>query len=391
MEALPEEVQVLLWGGSSFAIVPLKQILSPNCSLKRAEVIASDWLLDAQLIDFNTAALVTAHNSVLIYSLREKKFVNQFNCEEQSLLYAAQLYLAGGEILVASGTVFNEIQLWELSASSIDSSSQNTTSVAIAKRLRGHEGCVFSLRFNAEGSLLASCSDDRTIRLWDVQKGGFLAIGFAHIARVWDVQFVPNSGSQEIYLLSASEDTTALLWHFNPSQRTLKVQERYHGHSGKHVWTEAISSDGKLSATGGNDGRVNLWNIDTWKERFGLESSDICWIEQTPKAVVDGKEFFDVIKGYKCIDENRLLVTTNSGYISYCSSKPDIRCIWLYNLDQRAWDLVSREEKYQRYAVVGSFEGLQDLVILGDSKGNAKIFNVNNYENVLVFPSTSFL
>ena len=302
---------MLIWGGPSFAILPLARLLGVDGNLRNGELIAHDWVLDARLLNSDTIALVTAHNTFITYSLTMNSFQQRFNCEEQSLLYAAQIHINPDNILVATGTVFNEIQLWRPTMSS--SGKVSSSVVPIAQRLRGHEGCIFSLRFNADCTLLASCSDDRTIRVWDVNKGTFIAIGFAHIARVWDVQFLPTPRSEGIYLLSASEDTTALLWHLDPSERTLKVRERYQGHSGKHVWSEAISSNGRLAATGGNDGGVNLWDVGGWKDRLGPAASEVCWTEQTPKALVDGKPCFDTIKGYRCIDSNRLLVTTNSG------------------------------------------------------------------------------
>jgi WD repeat-containing protein 6 len=312
VEALPEETQILLWGGCSFAVIPLKMVVSPNSTEEISETKVNDWILDARFIDFETVALVTAHNAISTYNVHTKESNGHFNCEEQSLLYAAQIYVGNHESLIATGTVFNEIQLWQLPLTSLKSKSQ-ISNVPIAKRLRGHEGCIFSLRFDTTGSYLASCSDDRTIRVWDVKKGTCIAIGFAHIARVWDVQFIPSQPSEGLYLLSTSEDTTALLWQLDLSKKTLNVQERYHGHNGKHVWSEAISSDGRIAATGGNDGRLNIWDIGRWRQRLGLEASDICWREQTLKVQVGGKESVDVIKGYRCIDASRLLLTTDSG------------------------------------------------------------------------------
>jgi WD repeat-containing protein 6 len=248
-------------------------------------------------------ALVVAHNSLLIYSLTQKRFTQRCDCEEQSLLYAAQIYLTHpSEILLATGTVFNEIQLWN----------PVSNRSPIKARLKGHEGCIFSLRFDKSGNLLASCSDDRTIRIWDIEQKKYLAIGFAHVARVWDVRFLPNSEGKT-YLVSNSEDTTALLWEFIPSVRKLVVKEKYHGHSGKHVWSQAISENAKMLATGGNDGAINIWDIGSWKDRIGQEGNEIYWSETALKIFVNGKEKMDSIRGYKCVDEDRLVTTTKSG------------------------------------------------------------------------------
>ena len=304
---------VLLWGVTSFACVNFKSLLSSRTSLNKAEIIAPDWILEARFIDSRTIALVTAHNTLRTYSLTTNTFLSRYNCEEQSLLYAAQLFLLPErEVVVATGTVFNEIQLWRPFS---NSGGKSTTSIPISARLIGHEGCIFSIRFNDAGTLLVSCSDDRTIRLWDVHTNTTLAIGYAHIARVWDVRFLPatKNNSEEIYLLSNSEDTTALLWAYSPIKRKLVVQERYHGHTGKHVWSQAISLDGTMAATGGNDGAVNVWDIATWQDRSGRSRNDIFWTEEAIHVTAYGKERVDSIRGYRCVDENNLLLTTQYG------------------------------------------------------------------------------
>lgn len=308
---------MLLWGATSFTYISLTEFFKEASSEAIPELVASDWILDARLLGSTTIVLVTAHGSLLVHSLKTGKFLRRYNCEEQSLLYAAQIYLTNDkEIIVATGTVFNEIQLWRLLANSVSEESDTISQVPIGHRLRGHEGCIFSLRFNYEGTLLASCSDDRTIRVWDVRQGTYVAIGFGHIARVWDIRFLPSfsDSEDEIYLLSSSEDTSAILWHLKTSDRTLTVQEQYHGHGGKHVWSQAISYDGTMAVTGGNDGGVSIWDIGGWRDRIGSPTSDVYWKEPSQCVTVNGKDKVDLIKGYRCLDHDNLLMSTGSGY-----------------------------------------------------------------------------
>jgi len=364
VDKLPDDFAVILWGATSFTyFLQLESFLSHTDHTPTKEIKTHDWILDARFLDQETILLVTAHNSLLMYHPRTNGFRREHKCEEQSLLYAAQLFLTlntdgeSTDIVVASGTVFNEIQLWRPPTAQ----AQAPPVIPISRRLQGHEGCIFSLRFNNAGTLLASCSDDRTIRIWDVESGSQLAIGFAHIARVWDVRFVPqNTGTNQddVYLLSSSEDTTALLWNFSKSNRKLKVQERYQGHRGKHVWSQAVSSDGTKAVTGGNDGGIIFWDINAWRDRFENDGTGVYWKELSPAVIVNGKKKRDSIKGYRCLDEDRLLITTGSGYTRGVKLLTEGVCICI----------VCREEHGLWYSRMRSFEIMARPLRFRDSR-----------------------
>ncbi len=62
--------------------------------------------------------------------------------------------------------------------------------------LRGHNGCVNTLSFNADGSLLASGSDDRTVALWRSDFSFARKIHPGHTANVFCAQF--RTGGREV-------------------------------------------------------------------------------------------------------------------------------------------------------------------------------------------------
>jgi WD40 repeat protein len=79
---------------------------------------------------------------------------------------------------------------------------------ALLVTLEGHTDLVKSVAFSPDGALLASTSDDGTIRLWDTVTGAALNTLEGHMDCVNSVVFL-HTGK---LLASASSDTTIRLW-----------------------------------------------------------------------------------------------------------------------------------------------------------------------------------
>jgi hypothetical protein len=71
----------------------------------------------------------------------------------------------------------------------------------------GHTGGVLSCAFSPDGTLLATASDDRTVRLWDVTTSAELAV-LTHPGWVEDCAFSPDG----TLLATASHDQTIRIW-----------------------------------------------------------------------------------------------------------------------------------------------------------------------------------
>jgi len=275
--------------------------------------------------------VVTSHNLLLLYDPDVRKWVSEKDMGERCILYSVTgVYVPdesgdSGRVVVAAGTVFGEILVWsapidppltlvseptpgvhnrthsvdfeawtelasdsegegweELTKSTVLGSRAGTPkghprkrkrAVELHYRLKGHEGSVFGVDISPRYDTgdrkryLVSCSDDRTVRVWDISrvdqneedgegdgklaeslawdelgvdelrgtgftpaegtkgkegpKSDCVAIGWGHQARIWNCRFLqqlstsPSSSQPTINIVTTSEDLTSKVWGYN--------------------------------------------------------------------------------------------------------------------------------------------------------------------------------
>lgn len=133
----------------------------------------SDWIMDAQWIyeddekDHPTKMIfMFGHNNAQVYELKSSapELLYSVQCQVRCILYSARIYgHTLSDIILASGTVFNEVHLWK----PLEKNEQGDA--IVYKELKGHEGVIFGMRFNEDASQILSVSDDRTIRIWPLR------------------------------------------------------------------------------------------------------------------------------------------------------------------------------------------------------------------------------
>ncbi|KYC43838.1 hypothetical protein WA1_01395 [Scytonema hofmannii PCC 7110] len=146
-----------------------------------------------------------------------------------------------GQIL-ASGSNDQTVRLW------------NAHTGQCLKTLRGHTSWVQSLAFSPDGQILASASNDQTVKLWNAHTGQCLQTLLGHSDRVIFTTFSPNGQT----LVTGSEDETVRLWDVNGGKclRVLQIHINW-------VLSIALSPDGQTLATGSDGTTVKFWDLAT--------------------------------------------------------------------------------------------------------------------------------
>ncbi|MFW6359623.1 MAG: caspase family protein [Chroococcales cyanobacterium] len=188
------------------------------------------------------------------YRPRDRQWELKFTLSEHTDIVQTVAVSPNGKIL-ASGSQDKTIKLW------------NLTTGELRHTLTGHSSAVLSLAFSPDGKTLASASNlevnSSAIKLWDVETGKLnRTLGDSLLAlRVSCIAFSPDSQ----FLASGQLDATIKLWHL-PSG---KVRQTLRGH-GWDVRSLAFSRDGKVLVSGGMDGAVKIWNWQTGQHLLTL-------------------------------------------------------------------------------------------------------------------------
>ena len=116
------------------------------------------------------------------------------------------------------------------------------------KATDGHKDWVNAVAW-APGGLIASASDDSTVRVWEAASGKCLGVLEGHNSRVNSVAWAPDG-----LIASASDDSTVRVWEAASGQ-CLGVLEGHEGSVNSVAW----GPDG-LIASASEDGTVRVWD-----------------------------------------------------------------------------------------------------------------------------------
>jgi WD40 repeat protein/class 3 adenylate cyclase len=131
----------------------------------------------------------------------------------------------------------------------------------VIRTLEGHEGGVCCVALSPDGRTALSGGEDNTLKLWDLQTGKPIRTLVGHVGAVRSVVFSPDDRTA----LSGSDDRTLRVWNLG----TGKLLNTLSG-SAAAVDCVAVSPDGHIALSGGDENFVRRWNLQTGTELGSL-------------------------------------------------------------------------------------------------------------------------
>lgn len=344
--ACDDRLELVIFGGKGLRLINVRtcddglEVAGPLIELQ-------DWVLDVSWLKGEGCLLLgvsLAHNAILLLEPQSGTVRALFSCAEACLLYSALLIGSSWESSVlVGGTVFNQLVLWRPRGVTVDNRSQ------VEKRLLGHNGVIFSLCYLQSSGLLASASDDRSVRVWHVgslggaggcgvELGTCLQVLYGHQARVFCVRLSPGR------VFSAGEDGACLLWDLEGGGRVARTLKghRSGGIRALAVRRASVGERSRWLATGGADGGLRLWQVlEQSEEKHSENQTDLDFCGRgSPKAVrsVGGDVLVCTDQGEVFLYQDSLWTALWSGgpeFQSYCVM--DVAYIRLQNSDESVW------------------------------------------------------
>ncbi|HEY9852629.1 MAG TPA: serine/threonine-protein kinase [Leptolyngbyaceae cyanobacterium] len=180
---------------------------------------------------------------------REKQSISladaQFSLAHHLIGHTASIYalaISPDSQTLVSGSNDKSIKIWDLNSGKL------------VNTLRGHKNAVNSVAISPDGQTLASGGGDRTLKLWDLKTGKLKKDLLGHSASVFAIAFSPDNQT----LASGSSDNTIKIWNF---QNTALITTLT-GHS-KWVRCLDISPDGETLVSGSEDKTIKIWDLKT--------------------------------------------------------------------------------------------------------------------------------
>jgi WD40 repeat protein len=220
-------------------ISPIEKTIFPSI-ITGSRVISHNGVWLAAPTTFDTAAIWD-----LEAILQGRSEPPKFNLKGHTNTINSSDFSRDGRLL-ATGSEDSTVKVWKL----------ETEGVEMLMTLSGHKRPVISVRISPDSSTVASIGQDNNLRVWDITPEGsreVLTLG-KHDGDIFSITYQPRGD----LLATASFDGKVRIWNI----RTGELLQIFDQHEGQ-VYTVAFSPDGKYLASGGEDLVIRVWDVDS--------------------------------------------------------------------------------------------------------------------------------
>ncbi len=194
--------------------------------------------------------------------------------------------------------------------------------------------------FTPDRKLCVVASNDRSVRIIDVQTGRDLRRCVGHTASVWAVAVSPD-GTQ---ILSGGKDGTVRLWEVETARELAKLE----GHLDL-VSAVAFSPDGKKALSASYDGEVILWDLARQQKDAGFAQPGAVPYPHAADISADGKTFLVSSEKHVLVMEPngrlRMKVTCHHGWVTSARFVGNKVLSTADDGSARLWDAVTGKEE----------------------------------------------
>jgi len=236
----------------------------------------------------------------------------------------------------------------------------------LLRTLVGHSERCYSLVLLPDGNRVVSASCDRTLKLWDLERGLELCTLKGHQREIWAVAMLPDGNR----VISASADGTLKLWDLERGVELLTLN----GHT-RDVLAVSVLPDGRRAVSTSGE-TLQVWDLEQGKELLTLGGSDNGYLSAVA-ALPDGHRAvtgsYDHTVRVWDLDQGRELraLRGHTSHICKVAVLDEERVISVSTDGTlKVWDLKQEETPLQLDFHPGVFkEELRTVTVLPDKRG----------------------
>jgi WD40 repeat protein len=218
---------VIIWDPSSYPWILIRNYTGHTDSVLSLEIVNSDLIASG-----------SQDGTIQIWSVNTGELKKTI----QTLSSVTRLKLSNNGIYLVASYFQNVVNIFDINTG------------GNVNYMMGHTGVVWDFELIGDRNLLASSSEDSTIRFWDLTTQTCTLILSGHTDAVYGLKLISSD-----VLASASLDNTIKLWYITNGTliRTLM------GHTNSILWSIDLLNDGEILVSGSTDQNLIVWNLTT--------------------------------------------------------------------------------------------------------------------------------